>query len=215
MGKNKRNISEVLTVIIAFTALLTSMVNVYYQFFDNYTEFNAKYTGTSVKHLKDNYDSDISFLFLNTGNTEVALISGYIYLSIDGSIPTHSFSGNRSNLDERKRKWFTKSLKLESNDIINAGKILNKKFNINISKENLLEYLNQNFDLQSNEKVSFYSGLSLNFIDSKGKLKTSNITPASISLKYKVSNDSILFSGTSININHLEMDQIMNKYTVY
>ena len=81
MGKNKRNISEVLTVIIALTALLTSMVNVYYQFFDNYTEFNAKYTGTSVKHLKDNYDSDISFLFLNTGNTEVALISGYIFIT--------------------------------------------------------------------------------------------------------------------------------------
>ncbi len=215
MSSNKISKIDVLTLIIAFVALLTSISSIYFQFFRNSTEFSAKFTGTGVAKIDDTFDLEISLLFLNTGNTEVALISGFSYLSADNTIPNGSFSGSRENLDEIKKKWLTQSIDMESSILIGPGNIGNEIFKLNISKHELLEFLKQNFDVWALEEVEFKVGTALNFIDSKGKLKTKNITPSVVSLKYNVIGDSLRFYGKSINVNSFEMKQVINKYEIF
>lgn len=206
---------DVLTIVIAFTALLASVSSMYFQFFNNSTELSVKFTGTSVENLEETFESEISFLFLNTGNTEVALISGFIYLSVDRITPRHDFSGDREHLDENEKKWWTQTIDLETSILINSGKITNNKFKFTLSREELLKFLGQNFDLKSKKKVEFYTGVSLNFIDSKGKFKMKKITPSLITLKYNFEGDSLSFHGSGSNVNQSEMKQVINKYVIF
>lgn len=215
MQNGKVSKIDILTIIIAFTALIASFSSIYFQFFNNTTELSAKFAGTTVDNLNDTYQSEVSLLFLNTGNTEVALISGFVYLSVDKTIPQNYFSGSRKNLNEKKKKWLTQSIDIESSMLINSGKIISKKFKLKLAKEELLEFLEQNFDLKSKQEVEFHTGISLNLIDSKGKLKMINITPSIVTLKYNIIDESIKFHGSGSNVNRSEINQVVNTYKIF
>lgn len=215
MKKGEVSKIDVLTIVIAIIALMASISSIYFQFFNNSTELSVKFTGTNIVNDDDKFQSEISLLFLNTGNSEVALIYGFIYLSVDESSPQYYFAGDRDRLNDDKKKWITQVIDLESDALFSPGKISAKKFKFSLIQAELREYMEQNFDLKSKEEVKFHVGVSLNFIDSKGKLKTEKITPSILSLHYKIDGDSLSYYGSGANVNQAEVRQISTKYEIF
>lgn len=213
--KGKISRIDLITIIIAFAALITSVFSIYFQFFDNYTRLSAKYIGANTSHNdeKEELNSGISFLFLNTGKTEVAFISGFVYLSADGSVPKYHFSASRSSLDDQQKKWFTNPI--SPNFIVEPGKIEMKDFSLKIPYKEAIEYFEQNFDLLAKESLQLNAGVSLNFIDSRGKLKMVNFQPSKIELKYFMDEEELKIIGTGSNVNPREKEKILGKYKIY
>ena len=215
MSKGKISRIDIITIIIAFAALLTSVISIYFQFFNHYSNLSAKFTGvnTHIQKIDNQINSELSFLFLNTGKNEIAFISGFIYFSFDETIPKFHFAGNREHLNEKQKKWYTESI--DTNFIIESGRIKSEKFNIKIPFDDAKTYFKQNLDLLSNEKIDLYFGTSLNFIDSEGKLKTSNFKPTKIKLRYLQKDGDLQFTGAGSSVNLKEMKYIKGKYKIY
>jgi len=215
MAKDKISRIDILTIIIALAALITSVISIYFQFFNNSTNLSAKFTGTTtfIEDDREALNSNISFLFLNTGETEIAFISGFIFYSTDESSPKFSFSGDRSRMDDQQKKWYTKPI--NSKFIIEPGKIQMEEFKLNIPFSIALEYFNQNFDLSSNQKLLLNLGVGLNLIDSKGELKMITLRPSIVEFNYSNQEGNMVFTGSGSKVNPKEFKSIQNKYEIY
>lgn len=206
---------DMLTIVIALAALGTSVVSIYFQFFNDSTELSAKFIGTKTdfEEKDKTLNATLSFLFLNTGKTEVAFVSGFTYYSSDETFPQFYFSGDRSGLDENRKKWYTQNI--DSKFIIEPGKILTKEFELKIPYNSATEYFNQNFDLSANQKILLTLGVSINLIDSKGKLNTIHLNPSKVEFKYSNQQENLVFTGSSSNVNTKELKSIVGKYEIY
>lgn len=206
---------DLLTILIALAALLTSICSIYFQFFNKSTELAAKYTGVSLTSSTgvDGIEPVLKFMFLNKGDHQVALISGFSFLSFDESEPEYYFTAKRSKLAQKQIAWYTE--KVEEAFIIEPGEILSFEQRMKLEMDDVVEYFGQNVSLQTIGQVEMYCGISLNFMNADGELQMVKMKPAKLQFSYEMIEGQFVITGNAASINSEESDQILDTYQIF
>ena len=184
MAKKKIKLSpgDKLSIFIASIALISAIFTTYIQFFHKTTEFRIG--DFDFTHTKDslNKQFEINLLLINTGTNPVAFSEWYTFLSVDGSMTNGACHVN--NIDPGNTNIYTFGCSTRSNIIIEPNTLEYTDLKLQISNEKFAEYIKLNQRNESNEPPFINVGVSMNFIDSNGKIKSKEIIFGAIYYNY-------------------------------
>ena len=179
---SKQGFHEMATIILASLALLVSGLTSYFQFF--YKQTNLSIAGVSLNYDsdqgKDTVNLEADILFLNTGDTPIALVNYSSYYTLNDSVPESCYTMRQGQtvlamISLDNPAWLTSHCNTNPELIIQPGTIQYYTLQLGFDLKTMESFLQAN-GLRDNPINILDFGAKMTFVDSKGQWKNYNAT---------------------------------------
>jgi len=182
----KLSAGDKLSILIASIALMSAIFTTYIQFFHKTTEFRI---GTiTLDQTSDSLTKqlNISALLINTGTNPVAYNKWNTFLSADGSLPKGACLEGYNDMESSEYVGlYMYGCGTTSETIIEPNTVEFVKLKLEISNDDLAKYTALQLGDIPADSIPFINvGVSMNFIDSNGKIKSKEIIFGAIYYNY-------------------------------